>query len=307
MNGWSWATIGVASLSGALEFWVDRCGFEVAASADGPDPGLTDHWGLDADQIARQALVHAPGSELGMLHLVEYAAPTPSVRAGAQVFDRCPKNLDIYVDDMARRMAEFHQAGLEFRSETFTEATSPDGVRFREIHLPGHDDINLVLLQLMDDPPQTGSLGFTGIGPLVATVADPDREKAFYRDVMGLEMLHDNLLAGPEIERMIGLPAGSALDVSIWGRAGEHLGQIEIVAYRGTHGADLYPRARPGSRGIIQVSFVVADLAPLRQGLEAAGIAFEDGSFAARLLPSSRYLHFSSPAGLAIDIHRQTG
>jgi catechol 2,3-dioxygenase-like lactoylglutathione lyase family enzyme len=307
MNGWSWASIGVASLSEALLFWAERCGFELADSADGPDSGLAGHWGLPVDAIARQALVRASGCHLGMLHLVEYAAPAPSVRAGAQVFDQCPKNLDIYVDDMAQRMADFRQAGLEFRSETFTEATSPDGTHFREIHLGGHDDINLVLLQLMDDPPQTGARGFTGIGPLVTTVADPDREKAFYRDVMGLDMLHDNLLAGPEIERMIGLPAGAALDVSIWGRPGEHLGQIEIVAYRGTRGADLYTRARPGVRGIIQVNFTVEDLAPFRQRLKAAGIAFVEGAFAARLLPRSRFLQFHSPAGLAIEIHLEIG
>ena len=127
MNGWSWATIGVASLPGALAFWVDRCGFEVAATAEGPDPALADHWGLPADLIAREALIRAPGCELGMLHLVEYAKPTTSVRAGAQVFDRCPKNLDIYVDDMATRVAGLRQAGLAFRSEAYTEATSPDG------------------------------------------------------------------------------------------------------------------------------------------------------------------------------------
>jgi catechol 2,3-dioxygenase-like lactoylglutathione lyase family enzyme len=307
MNGWSWATIGVADLRGALAFWADRCGFEIATSAEGPDPVLSDHWGLPADAIARQALIRAPGCELGMLHLVEYAEPTTSVRAGAQVFDRCPKNLDIYVDDMATRVADLRQAGFAFRSEAFTEATSPDGVRFREIHLAGHDDINLVLLQLLDDPPETGASGFLGIGPLVTTVADPDQEKVFYRDVMGLEMLHDNILAGPEIERMIGLPAGAALDVSIWGRPGEHLGQVEIVAYRGTEGADLYPRARPGTRGIVQLNFTADDLAPLRQGLEAAGIDFEEGALAARLLPASRYLAFSSPAGLSIRAHLPTG
>jgi catechol 2,3-dioxygenase-like lactoylglutathione lyase family enzyme len=307
MNGWSWATVGVASLPDALEFWAGRCGFEVAASAAGPDPALTAHWGLPADAIARQALVRARGCDLGMLHLVEYTEPTTSVRAGAQVFDRCPKNLDIYVDDMATRVADLRQAGFAFRSEAFTEATSPDGVRFREIHLPGHDDINLVLLQLLDEPPETGPSGFLGIGPLVTTVADPDREKAFYRDVIGLEMLHDNILAGPEIERMIGLPAGAALDVSIWGRPGHHLGQVEIVAYRGTEGADLYPRARPGTRGIVQLNFTAADLAPLRQGLGAAGIDFEQGALAARLLPASRYLGCVSPAGMRIQIHRPAG
>ena len=89
------------------------------------------------------------GAENGGMHLVEWDVAAESVRAGAQVFDLCPKNLDIYVDDLPVRMAQLAEQGVVFRNEHFSEAVSPDGVHFREIHLAGHDDINIVLLQVI--------------------------------------------------------------------------------------------------------------------------------------------------------------
>ena len=43
-------------------------------------------------------------------------------------------------------MAQLTEQGVVFRNEHYSEAVSPDGVHFREIHLAGHDDINIVLL-----------------------------------------------------------------------------------------------------------------------------------------------------------------
>ena len=83
------------------------------------------------------------------MHLVEWDVAAESVRAEAQVFDLCPKNLDIYVDDLILRMAQLTEQGVVFRNEHYSEAVSPDGVHFREIHLAGHDDINIVLLQVI--------------------------------------------------------------------------------------------------------------------------------------------------------------
>ena len=136
----------VLGLEAALDFWVGRLGFECAARAEGDDPGLREHWGVSDRQIARQAMVRSAGAQNGGMHLVEWDVAAESVRAEAQVFDLCPKNLDIYVDDLPVRMAQLTEQGVVFRNEHYSEAVSPDGVHFREIHLAGHDDINLVLI-----------------------------------------------------------------------------------------------------------------------------------------------------------------
>ncbi len=304
MSGWSWVTIGVGNLDQALTWWVERFGFEIESRSDEPDRSLEQHWDLGPGSIKRQALVRAQGCTLGKLHFVEFREPEETVRARASVFDLCPKNLDIYVNDMPRRVAELRAAGVEFRTDTYSEVTAPNGVRFREIHLPGHDDINFVLLELLDEHVTTGPMGYSGIGPLVTIVSDPEPEKAFYRDHLGLEILHDNILDGPAIEKMIGLPTGSALNVSIWGKPDQHLGQVEIIAYMGTHGANLYPRAKPGARGIFQLNWSVADIDLTLQKLSALGTSFADSLSDTRLFGPARTLRLLTPAGFSLEIHQ---
>jgi hypothetical protein len=85
---------------------------------------------------------------------------------------------------------------------------------------------------------------FLGAGPPVCIVRDPAAGKHFIDAVLGLSLAHNNILEGPEIEEMIGLPAGCALEVSIWAEPGQPLGEVELVTYQGTDGANRYPRAR---------------------------------------------------------------
>ena len=302
-SAWHWVSIGTADIGAALDFWVGRLGFECVARAEGDDPGLREHWGLADRQIARQAMVRSAGAENGGMHLVEWDAAADSVRAEAQVFDLCPKNLDIYVDDLPARMAQLVDQGVVFRNEHYSEAVSPDGVHFREIHLAGHDDINIVLLQVIGSDTPIPDSGFYGVGPLVCIVRDPAEEKRFIDTVLGLSLSHNNILEGPEIEKMIGLPTGCALEVSIWAEPGQALGELELVTYQGTDGADLYPRARPGARGVTHLNWQVDDIEALAAHLSAHGVGHSASTINGSLIQSRASLSFHSPAGLRLEAH----
>ena len=305
LTAWSWVSIGTSDVAAACHFWVDMLGFECIDRAEGDDPGLRQHWQLTDRQIRRQAMLQSPGAAFGAIHLVEYDTAAATVRQDAAVFDLCPKNLDIYVDDLPLRMAELTARGVRFRNEQYSEAVSPDGVHFREIHLAGHDDINIVLLQIMGGDALPTSSGFYGVGPLVCIVNDPAAEKAFYRDVMGLALTHDNILAGPEIEQMIGLPAGCALEVSIWAQMGQPLGEVELVTYQGTQGANRYPRAVPGARGVTHLNWWVEDMAAWKDHLVQLNVPFNRSRLSGRLMQSRESVRLHSPAGLSIEVHAQ--
>ena len=169
LTAWSWVSIGTSDVAAACHFWVDMLGFECIDRAEGDDPGLRQHWQLTDRQIRRQVMLRSPGAACGAIHLVEYDTAAATVRQDAAVFDLCPKNLDIYVDDLPLRMAELTARGVRFRNEQYSEAVSPDGVHFREIHLAGHDDINIVLLQIMGDGALPTESGFYGVGPLAVS------------------------------------------------------------------------------------------------------------------------------------------
>ena len=300
-------TVGVADLDVALALWVEQFGFEVAARSDGPDSGLAQLWSLQPEDISRQAIVRTPGQSYGMVHFVEFVDPDPPVRAGAEVYDMVPKNLDISVRDLPARFAEMVAAGQVFRTETYKEASSGSGGRFREGQMKGHDDTNIVLLEVVGGglpeelyTPQ----GYAGVTALIGIVPDAPAEKRFYAEALGLTLRSESLLTGPEIEAMIGLPPGSGLDVSMMG-GDETFGVMEIIEYQGVRGTNRYPQAKPKALGTLHINYMTGDLAAVKARLAAAGVPATEYGNVSTLFGAGEAIAVMTPAGMRIEIHER--
>ncbi len=307
MMSWTHVTVGVADLDTALELWRDEFGFDIRVQQDGPDDGLAKLWGLSSGKaILRQAVLGTPGVAHGLIHLVQFAEPGEPVRAGAEVFDLLPKNLDVHVKDLPANFERLRAKGRSFRSDQYSEVTSPSGTTFREIHMHGHDDINVVLLEVIGEEVTYSPKGFAGVGPLITIVPNAPQEQEFYVGLMDLGVLSENLLVGEDIERMVGLPKGAGLDVRVLGEADNEFGRMEIVDYQGVEGEDRYPRAVAPSLGTLHVRYEVASLEPLKDRLNKMSISFETFANINSLLGSGEVVVFHSPAGLRIEA-QQTG
>ncbi len=304
LGAFAQATVGVADLATALALWRDRFGMRLTAHRDGPDAGLARLWNLAPARIRRQALLHTPGATAGGLHLVEFGDPDPPVRAGAAVFDRLPKNIDVYARDLPARYAELAAAGLQFRAP-WVELPGPNGLIFREVHLAAHDALNVVLLEVLGAHYRHSPAGYAAIGPLINVVGDADAEAAFLRDALGLEFIIGDLLSGPDIERMVGLPPGAGLDFRVYGDPDEPLGRIELVEYQQTAGEDRYARARPPATGLLLTGWHCADLTPLRARLEKLGIAFTEHGEIDAIYGRGPVISFRSPAGFRIEVQKR--
>jgi len=302
LGPWSSITIGVSNLEDVLAFWRGEFGFDILSRDDGPDEGLNVLWDLPPDAIRAQALVTTPGLDHGQLHFVEFKEPGPAVREGAQTFDLAPKNLDVYVRDLPARFEAMKAAGFHFRADTYSEVTAQDGTRFREIHLSGHDAINIVLLELLDESLNFSDKGAAGIGFAIQTVADGKAERAFYLAGLGLDLITENLFEGPEIEKMVGLPKGAGLDVSIVGDKASPYGQVELVEYQQVKGEDLYPRAKPPACGLLHLNYRLEDLKPFKDRLRQKDMAFIEQEVTAPLFDSSKVLYITTPAGFGLYV-----
>jgi catechol 2,3-dioxygenase-like lactoylglutathione lyase family enzyme len=306
MAAWHHVTVGVKDLDSALAQWVGLMGFEVRSRQEGPDAGLASLWHIAPEDIERQAIIGTPGAELGLIHLVQFRDPDPPVREGAEVFDLLPKNLDIFAKNLPQRFEALRAAGATFRTDTYSDITTPSGGRFMEIHMHGHDATNVVLVET---PGSERDLytdkGFSGVVQLISIVPDANREKAFYEQVMGLDELSKSILTGPNVEKMVGLPTGSGLDVRIFGDGNVRFGLMEVVEYQGVEGRDRYPLAKPKALGTLHVSYLLDDLAPLRQRLSAFGTAFEENEGVTTVFGSGPALTFQIPAGLRIGAHQR--
>lgn len=301
LGAFSHVSVGTADLDAALATWRDRFGMVVIATRDGADPDLAELWDLDPADIARQALLRTPGVQSGALHLVEFTRPGPPVREGAEVFDRLPKNLDVYAKDLPARYQELRAAGQEFRAP-WTEMPAPGGLVFREVQMPGHDATNIVLLEILDTDYAHSPQGYAGIGPLIIVVGDADTETAFYEEVLGLEPIMQDLLGGPEIERMVGLPAGAGIDFRVLGAETDPMGRIEVIEYQDTGGRDLFDRARPPATGTLHAGWQVPSLAPLRRQLAARDIKFREFGRLDTLYGRGPVIVLQTPAGFRIEV-----
>ncbi len=304
MKTWSHVTVGVADMEQALELWQNVFGLEPAAEKFGPDAVLAKRWSIAADDIARQVVLRTPSQQSGMLHLVEFVDPDPSVRAGAEVFDRVPKNLDVHVDDLPAKVAALKAAGFKFRTDNFSTVQAPNGDTFREIHLPAHDDTNIVLLEVLGEQLPHTKQGFAGIGLVITIVHDVETEKRFYLQALGLQITAENQLDGPEVERMVGLPAGSALNIAILGEQDEHFGLMELIAYRGVAGRNLYPRAKPKATGLLMVHYQVEDLRSWETHWRHCRLDYQQHEAAETLLNSGHSTSLTTPAGFRIEVHQ---
>lgn len=301
LGAFSYVTVGTADLDAALVIWRDRFGLEVAATRDGPDPALAELWDIAADDIARQVLLRTPGVQTGALHLVEFTRPGTPVREGAQVFDRVPKNLDVYARDLPARYEELRAAGLEFRAP-WVEMPAPGGLTFREVQMPGHDATNIVLLEILDTDYVHSPAGYAGIGPLIIVVGDAAKETTFYQDVLGLELVMQDLLAGPDIERMVGLPAGAGIDFRVLGAEADPMGRIEVIEYQRTGGTNLFQRALPPATGTLHAGWQVTSLTALRRRLGERDIEYREHGALDLVYGSGPVLSFVTPAGFRIEV-----
>ena len=83
-------------------------------------------------------------------------------------------------------MAQLNEQGVVFRNQHYSEAVWPDGVHFREIHLAGHDDINIVFPQVIGSDTPIPNSGSYGVGPLVCIVREPAAKKHFIETMLSL-------------------------------------------------------------------------------------------------------------------------
>ncbi len=302
MMPWSHLVVGVADLSIVLDLWVNEFGFEVVQRKSGNDSGFAGLWDLEAHDIVDQALVRSPGLNSGMVHFVQFNNPDEPVRKGAEVFDCCPKNLDIFVDDLPQKFAHFSKKGWQFRSDNFSEVKTDSGIVFREIHIPSHDDINIVLLQIVGESRVYNPRGFAGIGPAISVVPDAQLEAEFYQATLGLHLAYENYLDGPEIEKMVGLPTGAGLDIKILGHPEIDCGRLELVAYRGVQGKNLYPKAKPKALGFLSMFFKAPSLSAIRERLVTAEVDFREHESCTTLFSKGPLLSLEGPSGFQVFV-----
>ena len=297
--------VGVRDLAHALQLWVNTFGFEIIAQREGPDHELARLWALAPERIRAQALVGTPGFSVGRLHLVEFADPLPPVREGAQPTDLVPKNIDLVCDDIQLRYAQMTQAGHRFRAQPsrYTAEEYGETLEIFESLLFAHDYVNVAVLQLVGRAFPFTPQGFAGFTSFVPVVPDAEAETLFYQEVLGVPLNFIHKLGGPEIERMIGLPPGGAVEMRMLGSTAPHAGRVEMAQYHGIEGYNRYPLAKPPALGTLHAVMFAPALAEVRQRAAAADAPVIEHGVVKTIFAQGEVITLHTPAGLRLDIH----
>jgi hypothetical protein len=233
----------------------------------------------------------------GGVHLVRFKLPGEAVRAGAAPSDHVLKSVDIAVRDIQARYDELTKAGYKFRSPV--GKLQAQKLEFFEVHMFGHDDVNLVFIEIPAKPEPTSDKGY-GVAPqIVVTTPNNQREVAFLKDLLGLQLISHNVFSGPQIEKAVGLPPGATLDISIIGNADNHYGRIELVQYGGAKSANLFPRTVPPARGMLSVTYIVPQLDALLARGQSMGV--KSHGAVSTVLGQGRMASATTPTGMRLD------
>lgn len=298
----SYLSIGVADIAVAEAFWVQQLGLEPVRRRLGPDPELARLWQIPADQISAQLVVRTPGAATGWLHFVQFSNSGAAVRSDARPTDLGAKNIDVNCVDMPTRVALLEAANYRFRSPPVEYEVGD--VHARESQLPVHDGLNVVLIEILSGGYELAwsPRGFAAVTSFVVIVEDPDAESMFYQQVLGLDELMHHRISGAAIERAVGLPAGTTLDMRLLGCRSSVLGRMELIRYEGLKGENLFARAVPPATGILSCGYQSGSLDRLAAAAQKLGLETKNPARYELLTGSGLIMQMRSPAGLQLEI-----
>ncbi len=104
------------------------------------------------------------------------------------------------------------------------------GIRAREVQMPAHDETNIVLIEILSGGYEMkySPAGYAALTSFVVIVPSTKIEASFYADLFDLDELMHHRITGPEIEKAVGLPSGTALDMRLMGREGNFFGRSSL-------------------------------------------------------------------------------
>lgn len=298
----AYLTVGVADFAPARALWVEYFGLEIVAERSGPDVSLATLWGIDPDRIAGQWVLATPGATTGHLHFVQFNDPAAPVRTGAATTDLGPKNIDVNCVDIEAHHDRLRRAGFRFRSPI--NEYEIDGIRAREVQMPAHDEINVVLVEVLSSgfEIEYSPAGCGALTSFVVIVPDTGVDAEFFAEVFGLDELMHHRIAGPAIEQVVGLPPGAALDMRLMGREENMFGRVELICYEGISGVDRFPLARPPALGVLHCGFTVESLDGFARHAMATGVDLVRYDNLNTLFGAGAVGVLSSPSGLRIEV-----
>jgi len=136
-----------------------------------------------------------------------------------------------------------------------------------------------------------------GVAHTSFTVSDLARSVAFYRDILGMELVTQFEGRGQIVETILGMP-GAHLKTAFL-KAGDHT--LELIQY-------LHPKGKPYDRrtcdvGPCHMAFLVADINEAYKSLSAKGVHFKSAPQSSELEGATHWAcYMTDPDGITLEL-----
>ena len=134
-------------------------------------------------------------------------------------------------------------------------------------------------------------------------VSNLERSIAFYRDLLGLELMVEVRLADPWIGEMTGLPSADLRIACLKVGGSDHF--LEVIHYESPRG-DASESAPINTVGSMHVCLAVEDLDAVCQRLRSAGVDFHTDPVTILGRPEIRLVYFRDPDGMLLELVQAT-
>ncbi len=152
----------------------------------------------------------------------------------------------------------------------------------------------------MNSTPHPAANSIDGVSHFGIQVADLDRSIAFYRDVLGLELIAHWVRDQEYIQELVGYP-GVELQVAVF-RFPNSESFLEVLEYRNVEKAAIdTSTANPGTA---HFCVYVPDLDALHERLVAAGVRFVSGIKSPTVGPNkgAKAIYMIDPDGIRVEL-----
>ena len=283
--------VGVTSLSEATSFYDEIMGLDALWTGALEGESFTKHWGLPQGTSAKAALIGLEPEEYGRILLVECDGADQQIIRGPSTRSISGHyNLNFHVEDCFAAVDALRGKGIEFWSEPVkpdidesqggtVEALfdGPGGVAINLVELTGggaNTSIGQMRAQLANHAQSRA--GFTPVATSTHAPKDGDPAVAFYRDVLGMNVVIDQVLGNPATNAMLGRPEDAQSRI-VFLEAGHVFGKIVLSVPVNYDVEDGVPRAVLPNIGYIAQSYVVPDLSgAVAQTKDLGGSVFSD-------------------------------
>ncbi len=279
-----YCTVGVSDMAAALALFHGKMALSIERDY-AASPSLIAAWGLPPETAIRLVELSNKGHPAGKLRLAQYTpAATQKVRIhdGPGTHDGPadigPKAIDFYVDDPIRPIYDALVAeGWPTRAEPVTHQVGD--MISEEFVFWGPDGVPILLMvghKHRDDHLRPGCLDgvdYSEIATISIIAEDLNRTRAFYGDVLGLQLLVDEV-SDPEnvdLANKLTGTAGTGIDWLVWAGEGEPSGKYLTIEFAGMERKRLKGRMKPGHLGFSLLSHSTPDIDALAGRIEAAG------------------------------------